>query len=189
MPVQLIVPRRFADSRGWFSETYNARRLAEQGISDSFVQDNQSLSHPVGTVRGLHFQTPPDAQAKLVRCLVGAIWDVAVDVRRGSPTYGRWAAATLSAEGGEQLYVPAGFAHGFATLVPDTHVAYKVDAYYAPASDGGLRWDDPDLALPWPLPEGGAQLSDKDASLPAFSDFESPFPYDGRPLERTGSLN
>lgn len=182
LPVTLITPKRFGDDRGWFSETWHRQRLADQGIATDFVQDNHSLSRPVGTLRGLHFQTPPHAQAKLVRCVAGAIWDVAVDVRAGSPTYGRWVAATLSAENGQQLFIPAGFAHGFVTLEPDSEVIYKVDDYYAPDCDGGIAWDDPDIALPWPLPEGGPVLSPKDRALPRLADWTSPFAYDGAPL-------
>lgn len=181
MPLLLLTPRRFEDSRGWFSETWHRERLAAHGIGD-FVQDNQSLSRPAGTVRGLHFQTPPHAQAKLVRCIAGRIWDVAVDVRRGSPTYGQWRAAELSAANGHQLHIPTGFAHGFVTLEPDSEVLYKVSAHYAPQADGGIGWDDPALGIPWPLPAGGATISDKDAALPRLADFDSPFPYDGTPL-------
>ena len=182
MPILHIMPKRFGDERGWFSETYNARKLAGHGLDIAFVQDNQSMSSEVGTVRGLHFQTPPHAQAKLVRCVKGAIWDVFVDVRRGSPTYGESFGAILSAENGHQLYGPAGFAHGFVTLEPDSEVFYKVDDYYAPECDGGIAWDDPDLALDWPLPTGGPTLSAKDRNLPTLADFDSPFPYDGTPL-------
>jgi dTDP-4-dehydrorhamnose 3,5-epimerase len=182
LPVALIQPRRFTDDRGWFVESYHQARLAEQGIDTVFVQDNHSLSRQTGTLRGLHFQAPPYAQAKLVRCVAGSIWDVAVDVRGGSPTYGRWVAATLSAKNGDQLFIPAGFAHGFVTLEPDSEVVYKVDAYYAPECDGGLTWDDPDIALPWPVPEGGPILSNKDRRLPCLAAWTSPFAYDGVPL-------
>lgn len=182
MPVVLIKPRRFGDERGWFSESFNARRFRDEVGDIAFCQDNQSLSRPVGTLRGLHFQTPPHAQAKLVSCLRGAVWDVCVDVRGGSPTYGQWVAAILSAENGHQLFIPAGFAHGFVTLEPDSHIFYKVDDYYAPDCDGGIAWNDPDLALPWPLPGDGPVLSDKDRTLPRLADFASPFAYDGRPL-------
>ena len=186
MPVILVKPKRFEDARGWFSETYRADRAATLGIDVPFVQDNHSYSAPAGTIRGLHYQSPPHAQAKLVRCVAGAIWDVAVDVRRGSPTYGEWVGAELTAANGHQLFVPAGFLHGFATLVPDTEVAYKVSDYYAPETDGGIAWDDPTLARPWPLPPGGAVVSGKDATLPKLSDFDTPFAYDGRPLEPIG---
>jgi len=180
--VILIKSRRFGDDRGWFSETYNRRGFAGQGIQVDFVQDNHSLSRPAGTLRGLHFQTPPHGQAKLVRCIRGRVWDVAVDVRKGSPTYGQWIAAELSAENGDQLYVPVGFLHGFLTLEPDCEVTYKVSDYYAPECDGGIAWDDPDLALPWPLPVAEPVLSGKDGRQPKLAEFDSPFPYDGRPL-------
>lgn len=184
MPVTLITPKRFEDARGWFSETYNRMRYSELGIKEEFLQDNHSLSRPAGVLRGLHFQRPPYAQAKLVRCLKGRIWDVAVDVRAGSPTFGRSVSATLTAEGGEQLYVPEGFAHGFVTLDPDTEVAYKVSALYAPHADAGIAWDDPALGLEWPLPPGGEPIvSDKDARLPHLDEIAPPFIYDGRPLE------
>jgi dTDP-4-dehydrorhamnose 3,5-epimerase len=184
LPVQLLCPKRFSDDRGWFSEVYVDRKLAEQGIDVTFRQDNQSLSRPVGTLRGIHFQTPPHAQAKLVRCVAGSLWDLAVDLRAGSPTYGTWVAATLSAENGKQLFIPAGFGHAFVTLSPDTEVMYKVDDYYAPECDGGILWSDPDLAIEWPLPEGVAPLlSDKDTKLPRLADWQSPFAYDGRPLQ------
>jgi dTDP-4-dehydrorhamnose 3,5-epimerase len=179
----LLSPRRHGDERGWFMETYNARALAADGFETPFVQDNLSLSKPVGTLRGIHFQAPPDGQDKLVRCARGRILDIAVDLRRGSPTYGKWVGAELSAENGRQLLVPIGFGHAFVTLEPDCEVAYKCTALYAPASDGGVRWDDPDLAIDWPLPEGGAPvLSDKDRVLPTLAEFTSPFEYDGRPL-------
>jgi len=173
----LIVPRRFSDERGWFAETWTAARFAEIGIDLLFVQDNHSYSRQAGTVRALHFQLPPHAQAKLVRVLRGAAFDVAVDLRRGSPTYGRFVTTTLTAERGEELFVPAGFAHGFSTLQPDTEVFYKVDKPYAPAADSGLVWNDPDLAIPWPVQREAAILSEKDGKLPRFADFESPFSY------------
>jgi dTDP-4-dehydrorhamnose 3,5-epimerase len=173
--VVLVRPPKFADARGYFVETYNAKRFAEAGVEGVFVQDNQSLSVAKGVVRGLHFQTPPEAQAKLVRVLRGSIFDVAVDLRLGSPTYGQWCAATLTGEGGEQLFIPRGFAHGFCTLEANTEVAYKVDALYAPACDAGLRWDDPDLAIKWPVGKDDVQISDKDSKLPFFRDFQTPF--------------
>lgn len=178
--VLLLKPRRFGDERGWFMETWSRKAALDHGIDVDFVQDNHSLSRPVGTVRGLHFQVPPRAQAKLVRCLAGRIMDYAVDVRRGSPTYGRWLGAELSAENGHQLFVPAGFAHGFVTLEPDTEIAYKVGDSYAPELDGGVRWDS--AGIPWPLPPGGPVLSGKDRGLPALAELDSPFPYDGEPL-------
>lgn len=173
--VILVRPRRFGDERGWFMETWSRRGFAEGGIDADFVQDNQSFSAQVGTVRGLHFQVPPTPQAKLVRVVRGAIFDVAVDLRRGSPTYGRWCGATLTAAGGEQLFVPRGFAHGFCTVEPDTEVAYKVDGPYDPASDRGLAWDDPDIGVTWPVTPGAAILSAKDRTQPAFAGFDSPF--------------
>jgi dTDP-4-dehydrorhamnose 3,5-epimerase len=177
--VKLIRPRRFPDSRGWFIETYSRRELARAGIVGEFVQDNHSLSIRVGTIRGLHFQVPPQPQAKLVWVLVGSVFDVAVDLRRGSPTYGRWCGATLTAQGAEQIFVPRGFAHGFCTLAPDTEVAYKVDGYYAPDCNAGIHWADPDLAIGWPAEAGNPFLSDADAALPRLAGFVSPFVYEG----------
>jgi dTDP-4-dehydrorhamnose 3,5-epimerase len=173
--VFLVQPQRFGDARGYFVETYNARQFAEAGIGCVFLQDNQSLSARPGTIRGLHFQTPPAVQNKLVRVIRGAIFDVAVDLRRGSASYGRWCGATLSDDNGAQLFIPVGFAHGFCTLAPDTVVTYKVDGYYAPACDDGLRWDDPDIGIEWPLAGGQPIISNKDAKLPSFKDFVSPF--------------
>src|SRR5689334_25406235 len=175
----LLKPRRFADSRGYFVETYSERTLSGIGIAARFVQDNQSSSANRGTIRGLHFQLPPAAQAKLVRVLQGSVYDVAVDLRTGSPAYGRWTGVTLTADGGEQLFVPRGFAHGFCTLEPDTVLAYKVDEFYAPASDSGLIWNDPTLAVDWPVGPDEAVLSDKDLRLGRFKDFVSPFKYEG----------
>jgi dTDP-4-dehydrorhamnose 3,5-epimerase len=180
--VKLIETRRFGDDRGWFMESYSKTRYAGLGVGVSFVQDNHSLSRPAGVLRGLHFQRPPHAQDKLLRCVRGRIWDVAVDVRRGSPTFGQWVAAELSAENGRQLFVPVGFAHGFITLEPDTEVEYKVSEFYAAQAEGGLIWNDPDLSLPWPAPPQGPTLSDKDVILPRLTDFVSPFDYDGTPL-------
>jgi dTDP-4-dehydrorhamnose 3,5-epimerase len=170
--IKLIKPRRFGDARGFFVETYNQRALAAAGITDEFVQDNHSRSEAVGTVRGLHFQTPPFAQVKLVRCSAGRIFDVAVDIRRGSPTYGRHVAVELSAANGWQLLIPAGFAHGLATLEPGTEVQYKVSADYSPANDAGILWNDPALGIAWPV--GIATLSDKDGKLPGFTSYISP---------------
>ena len=175
--VILVAPRRFGDARGYFCETYVKPRFAAAGITADFIQDNESLSATPGTVRGLHMQAPPFAQAKLVRVLKGAIFDVAVDVRKGSPTYGKWVGATLTAEKGEQLFVPQGFAHGFATLAPDTHVAYKVDGLYDRDSERGIVWNDPDLAIDWGIDGDAAVLSDKDKVLPRFKDFDSPFTF------------
>ena len=164
--VLLLTPPRFADNRGFFSETFSAKREAAAGIAGSFVQDNHSLSVPRGTVRGLHLQVAPHAQGKLVRCVRGAIWDVAVDVRHGSPSFGRHVAAVLSPDNWCQLWLPAGFLHGFCTLEPDTEVIYKVTAPYDRAAERGVIWTDPDLALPWPVAPDAALLSDKDTVLP-----------------------
>ncbi len=166
--VLLITPPRFGDERGYFSETYSAPKLAAAGVTLAFVQDNQSLSRQTGTIRGLHCQVGEHVQGKLVRVLRGSIWDVAVDARPGSPTFGQHAAATLSAEHGSQLWVPPGFLHGFCTLEPDTEVAYKVTDIYDRAGERGVAWDDPTLALPWPVAAGGALLSEKDRVLPAW---------------------
>jgi dTDP-4-dehydrorhamnose 3,5-epimerase len=168
--VLLITPRRHGDARGWFSETWSRRSLAAAGLDIDFVQDNQAFNARSGTVRGLHFQTAPHPQAKLVRVLAGAILDVAVDVRAGSPTRGRWVSARLTAEGGEQLFVPRGFAHGYCTLCDDVMLAYKVDGDYAPQTEGGVIWNDPDLAIDWPVPPDRAVLSDKDLVLPRLAD-------------------
>ena len=177
--VKRLTPRRFGDGRGWFEETWNARRMADAGFDIAFVQDNQSFSAEAETVRGLHFQRPPHAQGKLVRCLSGRIRDIAVDIRRGSPTYGRWVAEELSAGNGAQLWVPRGFLHGFVTLEPETTVAYKVDGFYAADCEGAVRFDDPDLAIDWGIAPGRAVLSDKDAAAPAFRDLDSPFLWEG----------
>lgn len=183
-PVQLLRSKRHGDARGWFVETYNRNIFEKLGIDCTFVQDNHSLSRPPFTLRGLHFQTPPRAQAKLVRCIRGRIFDVAVDVRRGSPTYGQWVGAELSAENGDQLFIPIGFAHGFVTLEPDCEVTYKCSDTYAPEHDGGIRWDDPAIGIDWPIPAGVTpELSAKDKVQPLLADFDSPFPYDGQPLE------
>jgi dTDP-4-dehydrorhamnose 3,5-epimerase len=173
--VTLFRPKKFVDVRGYFIETFNARTYAEAGVNSAFIQDNQSLSRKAGTIRGLHFQCPPAAQAKLVRVLRGSVFDVVVDLRYASRSYGRWCSATLTGEGGEQLFVPRGFAHGFCTLEPDSEVAYKVDSFYAPSYDAGLRWDDPDLAIPWPVRPADAVVSERDACLPFFKPFVSPF--------------
>lgn len=173
--VKLIVPRRFGDRRGFFSEVYNIRALKDAGITESFVQDNHSLSAEVGTVRGLHFQSPPHAQAKLLRVSRGRIFDVAVDLRRTSPTFGKHVTAEISADNWAQIFIPAGFAHGFCTLEPDTEVIYKVSDYYAPEADAGILWSDADLGIDWPVDAGKAILSDKDKRLPAFKDLGNVF--------------
>jgi dTDP-4-dehydrorhamnose 3,5-epimerase len=175
--VKRLVPRRFADSRGFFSETWNAARMAAAGLDLRFVQDNHSYSAAAGTVRGLHYQAPPMAQAKLVRVARGAVRDIAVDVRRGSPTYGDWVAEELSAENGRQLLVPRGFLHGFVTLTDDTLVLYKVDSVYDAASDGAVIWNDADIGVDWGVAEADVILSDKDRRAPAFRDWVSPFEY------------
>jgi dTDP-4-dehydrorhamnose 3,5-epimerase len=167
--IVLITPARYGDARGFFSETYSARRYREIGITTAFVQDNHSLSAHAGVVRGLHCQIAPSVQGKLVRVVKGAVWDVAVDIRHGSPTYGRYAAAELSAANWRQMWVPGGFLHGFCTLEPDTEVIYKVTADYDPAAERGVIWNDPALALPWPVSAGEAVLSGKDAALPALA--------------------
>jgi dTDP-4-dehydrorhamnose 3,5-epimerase len=164
--ILLIRPRRFVDQRGYFMETYREADFRELGIGCSFIQDNHSYSAVAGTIRGLHFQRSPKAQAKLVRVSCGAIFDAAVDLRPDSPTFGRWFGTNLSAEGGEMLFIPAGFAHGFCTLVPDTHVSYKVDAYYSLEHDAGVRWNDPQIGVDWPVNMGEAVLSEKDKKLP-----------------------
>ena len=173
--VKIVTPARFGDARGFFSETYNRERFIDAGIDANFVQVNHSLSAVAGTVRGLHYQAPPFAQAKLVRVLRGAIIDVAVDVRSGSPTYGEWVSAELSAENGKQIFVPRGFLHGFATLTADTEIAYKVDNYYSKECDGAVRWDDAELAIDWGIDTATATLSKKDLESPRFSDFNTPF--------------
>jgi dTDP-4-dehydrorhamnose 3,5-epimerase len=176
--ILLLTPARFGDHRGFFAETYSRRVYADLGIGIDFVQDNHSLSAEAGTVRGLHFQAPPHAQAKLVRCGRGAIFDVAVDIRKGSPTYGHWAGYALSAENGAQMFVPAGFAHGFATLEPGSEIVYKCSDYYAPESEGAVHWDDPAIGIDWPL-SSKAILSGKDAEAQLLADLESPFTWEG----------
>lgn len=168
--VKIILPARHGDARGYFSEVYRDDVLKAHGISIVFVQDNQSYSRDRGVLRGLHFQSPPAAQTKLVRVLAGAVIDVAVDIRWGSPTFGRHVAVTLTGDEGNQLLVPRGFAHGFCTLVPDTVVTYKVDSYYAPESDKGLAWDDPALGIDWPIAGADLILSDKDRRHPRLAD-------------------
>lgn len=170
--VFILIPRRFGDARGWFSETWNSDILAKAGIKIDFVQDNHSLSARAGTLRGLHFQAPPHAQDKLVRCTRGSILDVAVDIRVGSETYSAWVMEELSAENGKQLLIPKGFLHGFLALSPDCEVQYKCSDYYAPESDGSVRWDT--AGIDWP-PVIEPILSAKDASAVSFADFQSPF--------------
>jgi dTDP-4-dehydrorhamnose 3,5-epimerase len=167
--VKLLTPPRYADSRGFFSETWSAARCAAAGVPGTFVQDNHSFSAKAGTIRGLHCQIAPFVQGKLVRVVRGAVWDVAVDIRQGSPTYGQHVAATLSAENWSQLWIPGGFLHGFCTLEPDTEVIYKVTAPYDRAAERAVIWNDSTLALPWPLAPEAAVLSDKDQSAPTMA--------------------
>jgi dTDP-4-dehydrorhamnose 3,5-epimerase len=175
--IKILKPAVFADERGSFSESFNNRALAEVGLELNFVQMNLSFSVKTGTVRGLHFQKPPYDQDKLVMVLHGSIWDVGVDLRSGSPFYGTYAGEVISAEEGNQIFIPKGFAHGFCTLEPDTKVVYLVTNYYSAPDDAGLRWDDPALAIPWPLPAEGATVSDKDAVASGWEGFESPFSF------------
>ena len=170
--VVLLTPPRFGDARGFFSESWSKKSLASHGLDYDWVQDNHSMSMQVGTVRGLHFQAPPHAQDKLVRCGRGALFDVAVDIRRGSPTYGHWVGYELSFENGRQLLIPAGFLHGFATLQPETEIIYKCSDYYAPECDGAVHWDS--CGINWGL-QTAPILSEKDATAPPLADFQSPF--------------
>ena len=174
----LLTPRRFGDDRGWFSETWNARAAEAAGLRADWVQDNHSFSATRGTLRGLHYQSPPHAQAKLVRCTRGAIWDVALDARLGSPTYGRWHGAELSAANGTQFLIPEGFLHGFVTLTEDAEVQYKCSDFYAPEADGAVRWDTAGIDWPDAFGSDGPTLSGKDAAAPAFGDWTSPFTWE-----------
>ncbi|MCL7999188.1 dTDP-4-dehydrorhamnose 3,5-epimerase [Brucella sp. 21LCYQ03] len=167
-----IIPRKFGDDRGFFSETYKVDALAEAGIDLNFVQDNHSYSAAKGVVRGLHYQLLPFAQDKLVRVIRGAILDVAVDIRKRSPTFGKWVSLEVSAEKWNQILVPKGFAHGFITLTEDTEVIYKVTDYYAPEHDRSIRFDDPAIGIEWPIPSSGVQLSDKDQKAPLLAHAE-----------------
>jgi len=177
--LKIITPERFGDARGFFSESYHRARLAEHGITCEFVQDNHSISAQVGTVRGLHFQTPPHAQAKLIRCGRGRLFDVAVDIRVGSPTFGQWDGIELSFENGRQLFVPKGFLHGFVTLEPDTEIIYKCSEYYAPKCDRAVRFDDPAIGIDWGVDTSVVVISDRDAAAPLLADLDIPFIYDG----------
>ena len=174
--VLILTPRRFGDERGFFAETWNRARLAEHGVTLDFVQDNHSVSEKAGTLRGLHYQRPPHAQAKLVRCGRGALWDVAVDIRAGSATYGQWVGTELSAANGRQILIPAGFLHGFVTRQPDTEIVYKCSDYYAPDCDGVVAWDDPGIGIDWGISAGDAILSGKDAAAPRLAEIGTPFP-------------
>jgi len=176
--LKILTPLRFGDTRGFFSESWNKRLLAQHGIGFDFVQDNHSLSAAVNTVRGLHFQAPPHAQTKLVRCGRGRLFDVAVDIRAGSPTFGKWFGIELSFENGKQLLVPAGFLHGFSTRAPETEIIYKCTDYYDAAADGAVRFDDPAIGVDWGL-SGPAILSDKDRAAPLLRDLATPFIYEG----------
>tara|TARA_R110002020_G_scaffold10961_6_gene41580 strand:- start:4547 stop:5113 length:567 start_codon:yes stop_codon:yes gene_type:complete len=172
-----IVPSRHGDHRGYFSETFRDDWFRANIAPVGFVQENQSLSRAPGVVRGLHFQSMPSAQGKLIRCLAGSIFDVAVDIRQGSPNFGKWTAVSLTAEKGNQLWVPAGFLHGFCTLEPDCLVAYKVTAYYDAACDKGVLWNDPAIGVDWPELADPAQLSPKDTRQPLLADLPTYFTF------------
>ena len=174
--VVLIKPQVFKDHRGFFLESYSQQKFQESGILIDFVQDNHSRSADAGVIRGLHFQAPPFDQSKLVRVVRGSVYDVVVDIRKNSPTFGLWRGFELSEENFMMLFVPAGFAHGFCTLQPATEVQYKVDKFYSPGHDGGIRYDDPELAIEWPL-SAKPILSAKDALLPCLSEIDSPFQF------------
>lgn len=176
--VLILTPARHRDSRGFFSESWNAKTMAEAGLNYAFVQDNHSLSEAPNTLRGLHFQTPPHAQDKLVRCGRGALFDVAVDIRHGSPTFGQWVGVELSFENGRQLLIPAGFLHGFITRQPMTEIVYKCSDTYAPDCDAAVRWDDPDINIDWGLGENPPILSEKDAAAPRLAEIETHFRYE-----------
>ena len=176
--VMVIKPQVFGDDRGFFLESWNHRAFADAGIPHDFVQDNHSMSGAAGTLRGLHYQRPPHAQDKLVRCTRGVIFDVAVDIRKGNPTYGKWVGVELSAANGKQLLVPKGFLHGFVTRTPDTEVQYKCSDVYAPDCDGGIRWDDPTIGIDWGLSDAPV-LSAQDTVAPLLADFDSPFVWEG----------
>ena len=173
--VKILTPRRFGDSRGWFAESYNRERFAEAGIHINFVQDNMAFSATEGTLRGLHFQAPPSTQDKLVWVALGKILDVVVDIRKCSPTYGCWVSMELTAETGETVLVPKGFAHGYCTLVPNCLVLYKASNYYAPDLDFGVAWNDPDIGIEWPFGADRVTVSEKDSRQPSLKDLESPF--------------
>ena len=175
--VKILTPKRFGDARGFFSESWSRARMAEAGLDYDFVQDNHSMSMAVGTLRGLHYQRPPHAQAKLVRCGRGRLLDVAVDIRVGSPGYGQWIAVELSFDNGKQLLIPEGFLHGFLTLEPETEIVYKCSDYYAPECDGAVAWDDPALGIDWGI--SAPVLSDKDAKAPKLAEIDKPFEWAG----------
>ena len=175
--ILVITPTRHTDARGFFSEVFRSEWLAPYGVNAPFVQENHAFSAQRGVLRGLHYQAPPSAQGKLIRCTHGAILDVAVDIRRGSPTFGRHVAIEASAANWRQVWVPPGFAHGYVTLEPDCEVLYKVTAYYDPAAERGLAWDDPALGVDWRIPAGDLILSDKDRRNPRLADVEVAFAY------------
>lgn len=177
--IKEIIPARFGDHRGYFTESYNQARFVENGIDYDWVQDNHSFSKERGVVRGLHYQIPPVAQDKLVRVVTGEVLDVAVDIRKGSPTFGKWVSLVLSADKGNQILVPAGFAHGFMTLTPDVHMVYKVSAPYSAAHDRSIRFDDPEIAIDWPV-EGAPHISQKDEAAPWLKDADTGFVFDDR---------
>lgn len=175
--VFVLTPKRFGDHRGFFSESWNSKVMAAAGLDYAFVQDNHSVSATTGTLRGLHFQSPPHAQAKLVRCGRGRLFDVAVDIRKGSPSYGKWFGVELSFENGKQLMIPAGFLHGFVTREPDTEIVYKCSDFYAPECDGSVRWDDPAIGIDWGV-TGAPVLSEKDAIAPVLAELGDVFIYE-----------
>ena len=177
--VLILTPARHGDARGFFSESWNAQRMADAGLNYDFVQDNHSLSEAAGTLRGLHFQTPPHAQAKLVRCGRGALFDVAVDIRHGSPTFGQWVGVDLTFDNGRQLLIPEGFLHGFVTRAPMTEIVYKCSDSYAPDCDAAVRWDDADIGIDWGLGGGEPILSEKDAKAPRLAEIQSYFSWEG----------
>ena len=177
--VVVLTPKRFGDARGFFCESWSRQRMCDAGFDFDWVQDNHSVSAQVGTVRGLHFQAPPHAQAKLVRCGRGALFDVAVDIRKGSPSFGKWFGTELSFENGKQLLVPAGFLHGFVTRAPDTEIVYKCSDYYSPECDGAVRFDCPQIGIDWGMAGAAPVLSEKDKDAPTLDSFDSPFIYEG----------
>jgi dTDP-4-dehydrorhamnose 3,5-epimerase len=179
--VRVLLPQRHQDARGYFSEVWREDSMTRAGIKARFVQENHALSRASGTIRGLHFQVGPAAQGKLVRCLRGSILDVAVDIRHGSSTFGRHVSIVLSAENWKQVYVPIGFAHGYCTLEPNTEVLYKVTAFYDPASERGLAWDDPDIGIAWPVKAENAILVARDRAYPRLSELTTFFPFASYP--------
>jgi len=173
----ILTPQRFGDTRGFFCESWNRNTFSQHGLNFDFVQDNHSLSEKSGTLRGLHYQTPPHAQDKLVRCGRGCLFDVAVDIRKGSPNFGQWFGVELSFDNGKQLLVPKGFLHGFVSMEPNTEIVYKCTDFYAPNCDAAIRWDDPAIGIDWPLGNSQPILSGKDINAPHLADIESPFEY------------